>query len=70
MEVFGDVGKSGTELNVLTHDICRAMSKELQDGTPPQEFAARAMRGRDDGPLSIYGIIADALCVELFEDSE
>ena len=64
MEVFGDIGKPGTDLNHLVHDICRSMSKELADGTPPEEFAARAMRDAEGNHVSIFGVIADALCAE------
>lgn len=64
IEVFVAAPKPGSGAWALANDLARSFSLEIQDGTPPAEFAARAIRDGEGRPLSLYGVIADALVAE------
>ncbi len=69
LEVFGDGPKAGSDAWAMLHDICRSMSLEMQSGTPPEEFAHRCTRNHEDKPMSLYGLVADALVCEAHHEA-
>ena len=62
VEVWARGPKPGSDGWALLQDIAHSMSKELQAGVPPERIAARAMRGANGEPLSLFGVLAHALC--------
>ena len=60
-EVWARGPKPGSDAWALLQDVAHSMSKEIQAGATPEKIAGRAMRGANGEPLSVYGILADAM---------
>lgn len=61
--------KVGSDMWAATQDMCRIVSFQLQDGYDPLLMNAKALRDDHGNPLSIYGVIADALTDYVLEDA-
>ena len=61
-EVWVRGPKPGSDAWAFLQDVAHAISKELQSGTTPAQIAGRVMRGAGGEPLSLYGVLADAIC--------
>lgn len=62
-EVFITGPLIGTEMWALCQEVARDISRDLQSGLKPEAIAQRAERG-PDGPVSIYGAVADLIVEE------
>ena len=64
-EVFIDIGKTGADIQSITHDAAVVVSIAIQCGASISEMHHAVLRDADGVPVSVIGAILDGLMHEV-----